>query len=212
MEKHERRDSPNASRRQRRKDGEGVNVAFIQDPKDNVNSYDSGQNQERFISQGRFECMRGTLKCRFDAARQAYLFGGLADMINRGAERCARRKIERQRDHWKLRLMIDRDGGGDRNSSGKRAERGLRNGRSSGEGGVGSSQGDSGSKILRGGANLHINVPERVRIGLPLRTSLQHHVILVGLREDGRDLPLAEGIVERVVHVLESDAQPAGSV
>ena len=36
---------------------------------------------------------------------------------------------------------------------------------------------------------------------------LEHHMVLVQLREDGRDLPLAEGIVERVVDHLRRDAE-----
>jgi hypothetical protein len=34
---------------------------------------------------------------------------------------------------------------------------------------------------------------------LELRIDFQHHVVLVQLREHRRDLPLAEGVVERVV-------------
>ena len=37
---------------------------------------------------------------------------------------------------------------------------------------------------------------------LELRLHFEHHVVLVQLREDGGDLALAEGVVERVVDRL----------
>ena len=37
---------------------------------------------------------------------------------------------------------------------------------------------------------------------LKLRVHFQHHVVLVQLREDGRDLALAEGVIQRVVDGL----------
>ena len=39
------------------------------------------------------------------------------------------------------------------------------------------------------------------------RRDFKHHVILIQLREHGRDLALAEGVVERVVDLLHADAQ-----
>jgi hypothetical protein len=41
---------------------------------------------------------------------------------------------------------------------------------------------------------------------------LQDHPVLVGLGEDGRDDPLAEGAVEGVVDVRRGDRQPRGGV
>ena len=38
---------------------------------------------------------------------------------------------------------------------------------------------------------------------------LQHHVVLVQLREDGGDLALAEGVVERVVDGLRRECRGA---
>ncbi len=53
---------------------------------------------------------------------------------------------------------------------------------------------------------------KRRRILLVVRRHFENHVELIGLRVDRRYLPLAEGIVERVVDVLRRDAQPAGGV
>ena len=44
------------------------------------------------------------------------------------------------------------------------------------------------------------------------RHRLQDHAVLVGLRVDGRDLALAEGVVERVVDGLQRHAEPAGEL
>ena len=51
------------------------------------------------------------------------------------------------------------------------------------------------------GGRVHVDVFQRVGILLELRIDFQDHVVLVQLREDGGDLALAEGVVERVVDV-----------
>ena len=47
-------------------------------------------------------------------------------------------------------------------------------------------------------------------IAAVLRHRLEHDAILVCLRIDRRDLTLAEGVVQRVVHGLQAHAEPAG--
>ncbi len=47
---------------------------------------------------------------------------------------------------------------------------------------------------------------------LELGLDLEHHAVLVGLGEDGRDQALAEGVVERVVDGRRRDAEAAGGV
>ena len=47
-------------------------------------------------------------------------------------------------------------------------------------------------------------------IAAVLRLRLEHHAILVRLGVDGRNLPLAEGVVERVAHRLHGDAEAPG--
>ena len=44
-----------------------------------------------------------------------------------------------------------------------------------------------------------VDVVQRRRALLELGLHLEHHAVLVGLGEDGRDQALAEGVVERVV-------------
>ena len=50
---------------------------------------------------------------------------------------------------------------------------------------------------------------KRGRVALVLLHGLQHDAVLVGLGIDGRDLALAEGVVERVVDGLHGDAEAA---
>src|SRR6516164_7935282 len=57
-----------------------------------------------------------------------------------------------------------------------------------------------------------VKVFQRVRILLELRIDFQNHMILIQLREDGRDLALAVGIVKRVVDVRRKDAQARSGV
>ena len=61
-------------------------------------------------------------------------------------------------------------------------------------------------------ARLYVEAVEHRGIGLEVLSHLHHHVVLVELGEDGGDLALAEGVVERVVHVGHGDSQPRRSV
>ena len=54
-----------------------------------------------------------------------------------------------------------------------------------------------------------VDGPERREIRLELRIDFENDAILVGLAINCRDLPLAEGIVERIVQRLHRDAEPA---
>ncbi len=53
----------------------------------------------------------------------------------------------------------------------------------------------------------NVDIFERVGILLKLRLHLDHNMVLVRLREDRRDLPLAEGIIKRIVNHLRRDAE-----
>ena len=59
---------------------------------------------------------------------------------------------------------------------------------------------------------LHVEIVERGGIGLEVLPDLHDHVVLVELGEDGGDLALAEGVVERVVDVGHGDAEAGGGV
>ena len=72
--------------------------------------------------------------------------------------------------------------------------------------------GHHAQRNLRAVARLDVEIVQRRGIGLEVLPDLHHHVVLVELGEDGGDLALAEGVVERVVHVGHGDAQPCRGV
>ncbi len=59
---------------------------------------------------------------------------------------------------------------------------------------------------------LHIDALQRVDLGLPVGVHLEHDIILIGRRIDGRDPALAECAVQRVVDDLRRDAELGGAV
>ena len=54
---------------------------------------------------------------------------------------------------------------------------------------------------------MDVNIFERVRRLLELRVGFHHDVVLVELSVDGRDLALAESVVENVVNVSRKNAE-----
>ena len=68
--------------------------------------------------------------------------------------------------------------------------------------------GQHAERNLRAVARLDVEIVQRTGIGLEVLPNLHHHVVLVELRKDRGDLALAEGVVERVVHIGHGDAQP----
>src|SRR6185437_4461793 len=85
---------------------------------------------------------------------------------------------------------------GCRARAGSRADLERRRG---GAGRLGAAQGTSGGA--------HIYVVERLWALPELRLHFHHDVILVHILVDGRDLPLAEGVVEGVVDVRHVDTE-----
>ena len=82
------------------------------------------------------------------------------------------------------------------------------------------SQGRIGGLIVREGAHryeasargAHVDVLQGVGVLLIARVDFKHHVILVQLRVDGRDLALAEGVIQGLVDRLGGDAQARSRV
>ena len=56
----------------------------------------------------------------------------------------------------------------------------------------------------------HVDFPQRIRRELEVRLHLEDHAVLVELRENDGDLPLAERVVERVVNCLRGDIVARG--
>ena len=54
---------------------------------------------------------------------------------------------------------------------------------------------------------LHEQLFQRLRTQAVARLRFQHHAVLAGLGEDGGNLPLAEGVVQRIGDVRDLDTQ-----
>ena len=111
---------------------------------------------------------------------------GLLDRVRGLTERHARRKIEADGDRRELPLVADRQEGwiGCRRPFGERCQRHLPSGR----------------------RRSHEDLVERRGIALQRRQHLHDHVVADELGEILRDLPLAEGVVKRVVDQLRRDS------
>ena len=71
-------------------------------------------------------------------------------------------------------------------------------------------EGEGGEGHLAGRRGPEVDLLQGLRALAEVGLHLQHHPVLVELGEDGRDLALAEGVVERVVDHLGRDAESGG--
>ena len=183
----QRQQRAHARRRQAREDGDGVDVALIEHAQDDVDDDDGGQDQERLALERGLELRRAAGEGRHDGIGQAdFLLRGL-DRLDRRAQRTARPQVEGERHRRELALVDDGQRGGADLDFGKGAQR-----------------------HHLAGAGLDVDLVQGLRRELVLRLDLQHDAVLVELGEDGRDLALAEGVVERVVNGLGEHVQARG--
>ena len=105
-------DGPDPGRRQGGNNRDGVDIALIQHPQDDVDRHQRRQNQQRFIFQRRLEGLGRALETAPDAGRQPQLLRGGPDGLHRLTQRNPRRQVERQGVGRKLPLVAD--GRGDR--------------------------------------------------------------------------------------------------
>ncbi len=104
---HQRQQRADAGRRQRRQNRDRVDVALVEHAEHDVDGDDGRQNQQRLVRQRRLKRLRGSLKARLHADRQADVLLHRVDRVDRAAERRARREIERDGHHRKLALVVD---------------------------------------------------------------------------------------------------------
>src|SRR5579875_1873617 len=84
-----------------------MDVTLVEDAQDDVDGHQRRQEKEHFVAERRLERERRTLEYRDDAARHADRGFGRLDRLDRAAERCARRQIERDDVGGELAEMID---------------------------------------------------------------------------------------------------------
>ncbi len=204
-----------AGGRQRRQDGDGVDVALVEHAEHDVDRHHRGEDQPRLARERGAElgCFAG--KRATDGARQPD--GGLrvGDGRHRLVERDALGGVEADREGGELLLVADGEGRAFPPDRGDGRQRHLR--------AVGSRGGQHRARPRRrrddvgGGERLagvgagQSQCRKRRGIRPVARLHLEHHPILVRLPVDGRDLPLGERVVEDVRHRLQGHAVLPGA-
>src|SRR5579859_6256665 len=178
-----------AGGRQRGKNRDGVDEAFVKDAEDDINGDESGEDEHGLIGERILERSRGALKLSLNARRQIQIGFGGVDGIDGVAERGVGRQVERKSDDGKLALMIQ----GER-------------------GGIGFDASEGGKRNLRAVGGVDVNILERIGILLELRVHFHDDVILIELRVNRGDLALAEGVVQGVVDVGGKNANARGGI
>ena len=187
----QREQRADARRGQRREDRDRVDVALVEHAQHDVHRDDRREDQQQRVGQRRLERLRRALEVglRCSAARPSSR-SAARDGLHRVAQRRAGRQVERDRRRRELALVVDRRAAPvalDRRGA-MRVERHLRACRPD----VGDVEVADSAAGPRWNSGLH----------------LEHHAVLVRLREDGRDQPLAERVVQRVVDRRRRDAEP----
>ena len=187
----QRQERADAGRGERREDRDRVDVALVQHAQHDVDGDQRREDQERLVGQRRLErlrpCPGSRRRCSAGMPSSSL---ACVDRLHRLAQRGAGREVERDRDHRELPLVVDRQRRVGLLDARERAQR-------------------HHARRRRSGCRCRCRSSGRL---LELRLHLQHDVVLVELREHRRDLPLPEGVVQRVVDHLRRDAQPRGGV
>ncbi len=166
-----------------------MDVALIEHAQHDVDGDERSENEDGFVGQRGLESCGSALEAGVDRGGHADGLFHAIDGRDCISQRTPRRQVEADDGGGELALVAD----------GQLRARLL-------------PVGEHAEWHLRAVARLHIEIVERGGVGLEVGRDLHHHVILVELREDGGDLALAEGIVERVVDVGHGDAQPRSGV
>ena len=108
-EHHQDRERADAGRRQRRQDGDRVDVALVENAEDQIDHDQRRQDQQRHGAERLLERLRGALEAGGERGRRAELDHRLLHGIGRLAERHALREVEADGDRRELALMADRE-------------------------------------------------------------------------------------------------------
>ena len=187
----QRQQRADAGRRQRRENRDRVDVAFVQHAQHDVDRDQRGQDQQRLLRQRGLKGLGRALEAGLDAGRQVRGPAWPARWPSTASPSetpGARLKESVTTGNWPWWLTAS---GAVPVSMRVKALSGTCAARR-----------PSGRRCSSGPAG------RLLEVGL----HFQHHVVLVQLREHGRDLPLAEGVVERVVDHLRRDAEARGGV
>src|SRR5258708_14880110 len=142
-----------------------MNVALIQNAENDVNSYESSQDEDGFIGQGLEKSSRRALESGLNARRHVQFLLREVDGIHSVAERPVGSQVERKRDNRKLALMVESESGVARIKAREAAERDLR--------AVG---------------RFYVNVFQRIGTFLELRIDFHSNMLLSALRQNRGDM------------------------
>ena len=164
-----------------------MDVIFVEDSEDDVNRGQGGKDEKRHGGKRVSEGLRSSLEPTLNGGGQADLALDLLDSGHSLSEGDVGREIKCNGDGGKLSLMSD-------------------------------SQRRVGFLVVRKGTErdglsrrrAHIDILERIRALLEFGIDLHHYVILIDASVNGGDLPLAKGVVERVIDGAGRDAQAPG--
>ena len=187
---HQRQQRADAGRGQRGQDRDRVDQAFVEHAEHDVDHHDRRQDQPRLGGERALELRRvARHSCRRSSAAGRCRCSAAATASHRVAQRCAGRQIEAQRHRRELRLMRDRPAARSSCSMrGDRRQRHLRAVRSPG---------------TRSRLQQHVRVAP-ASAGSASSTTRYW----LAWPKMVRDLPLAERVVQHVLHRLHRHAEP----
>ena len=107
VEELEGEEGADAGGRQGGEDGDGVDVALLEDAEDDVDGDEGGEDEEAFVGLGAFEGGGRALVIGDDGGGELGLVYGFVNAVERLAEGVAVGEVEADRDGGELALMID---------------------------------------------------------------------------------------------------------
>src|SRR5581483_9260163 len=96
-------------RGERREDGEGVDVALVEDAEHDVDGDERGEDEQRLVGERGLEGLGGALEARADARREPEVARRLLDGGDGLAEGDAGGEVEGERDGGELALVVHRE-------------------------------------------------------------------------------------------------------
>ena len=189
VEPFEREQRADAGRRQAGENRDRVDVALVEHAEQDVDRQHRGEQQRALAGQRLLEQLRVAGEVGDDVAGQVDAALERVDVLDRLAERHVGREVERDRHRRLLRLPVDL----------QRPDRALQ-------------RRDLVERHQRARGRGDAHAAERAGVVLELVRRLEDDLVIVGRREDRRDLPGAEGVVERVAHGVDADAEGGGLV
>ncbi|MNV42019.1 hypothetical protein D3C71_1336760 [compost metagenome] len=152
-----------------------MNVALVKHAQHDVHGHHRRQNQQQCTRQRRLERLGRALELSLHADRHANVFLHLFDDLDRMPQRHAGREVERHHHRRELADVGDRQ-----------LRLTLFDMR------------QAGQPHLAAIGGLDVDLVQRLRADLLAGLRLQHHAVLTGLGVDRGNLPLTEGVIQRI--------------